>query len=89
MAPFKDLLHGQKKVFDQTRGADHELHTSFTTDMKRCMLIYGNDSIARVLPSFQKDSDVKLTSALARERMMDSYRYTIRMLNFVPRKERL
>ena len=38
-APYKDLMHGQKKVFAATRRHSHELHREFTSMVRDCCML--------------------------------------------------
>ncbi len=88
-APFKDIFHGQKKLFDATYGSKHPLHHNFVPLVKQACLKYDEESSARVLDLFQrehKNGRQRLGREIAQKEMLKKSRYTKRMLNYVPGK---
>jgi hypothetical protein len=53
-APYKDLMHGQKKIFDATRGHSHELHRQFTADVRDSCMLWDRASQEHVFELYKK-----------------------------------
>ena len=89
-APYKDLMHGQKKLFDSTRGADHELHTKFTGLVRTSCSKYDAEGCKRVFKQFQKDSKgVNYTPQVGIPVMLRQHKYTSKICNYIPDKTTL
>jgi hypothetical protein len=89
-APYKDLMHGQKKVFDGTRGASHELHRTFTSEMKDKCMLWDVRSQQHVFKLYKKEEQQpSLTHEIGIQLMMQSDKYRNKILNYIPNPQSL
>jgi hypothetical protein len=87
-APYKDLMHGEKKVFDSTRGHTHELHKQFTCDVRDKCMLWDRESQLKVFKYFcTKEKQKGLTSHACIPIMMKQKAYRRKILNYIPKPE--
>jgi len=89
-APYKDLMHGQKKIFDATRGHSHDLHKSFTSSVRDVCMLWDVASQKRIYKHYQKqERRPTLLAEVGIPIMMKSDKYKKKIHNYIPDKKKL
>ena len=88
-APYKDLMHGQKKVFEATRGATHELHLEFTADIRDKCLLWDAQSQRQVFKHYckQEKQPSSMTPLAGIPMMMKKKNYRKKIINYIPKPD--
>jgi hypothetical protein len=88
-APFKDLFHGEKRVFDSTRGPSHDLHLHFVEPVKQSFLGWETTSKLKAFETHKSDIKKKRNAGsktvipqIGVEIMMKIAKYRKKILNF-------
>lgn len=89
-APYKDLMHGQKKVFDETRGHSHDLHKSFTSDVRDTCMLWDVASQKHTYKLYQtEEKKTSWSHEVGIPVMMKTSKYRKKIFNYIPDKRQL
>ena len=84
-------MHSKKKLFDSTRGKDHELHLSFTSSICDACMKYDEESTKHIYKLFEKDNKEKqcFMPEIGIPSMLQQEKYCTKIYNYVADKKEM